>query len=182
MNFIDLVNNAEERLCEANKKVSFSQRSSIETKKSLKDRKFGALGLAFSISANEVIESALFDRITRDCKGDLIRVSPVRRFRKVGSDEWFSVKASKANDIWSNGFESTTDEAAIEQGQENANKGEGELPTKDYATNFQVVNPVEDHKKKEEQRARNLNNGVIGAAILAAAFLGYQLFKKKKNG
>jgi hypothetical protein len=184
MDFIEAVNNVKQRICEANKKVSYSQRSPIQTKKALKDRKLGSLGLAFSISANEVIESALFDRITRDCKGELMRVNQIRRFRKVGSDEWFSMEASKANDIWDDDFESSSDEEAIEQGQSNTTKlqgGEDSSPQVTYAANFSKVNPVEQAKKAEKQRIRNLNNGVIGAAIIAAIFMGYQVVKAKRK-
>ena len=38
-----------ERICESNKKVSFSQKSSVETKSAKKAVKFGSMGQSFSV-------------------------------------------------------------------------------------------------------------------------------------
>ena len=98
----------EDRRCEANKKVSYRQRGAIETKKYKDDgthkskRTLEVLGssLSFNFSNGEVIESALFDKTVRDCRGEELRVEPIRRFRKIGSDEWFAIPASTGNDFW----------------------------------------------------------------------------------
>lgn len=178
MDFIELVNTEKDRDCESKKKVSFAQKSPIDTRKSKVSKTFDSLGHSFSIEVNEVIESALFDRIKRDCSGELIGVTSVRRFRKVGSDEWFSVEAAGGNNSWNTDFTPSNDEEAIIQGQENSGKGQEEEVTKDYATSFAIVNPFEN-AKKEEAKKKNLRGLLIVSAVLTAGFFGYKLIKKK---
>lgn len=178
MDFIELVNNTKDRDCESKKKISFSQRSPVETKKSNSDNKFGFLGYSFSIKKGEIIESALFDRIKRDCGGELINVVAVRRFRKVGSDEWFSVEASIGNDSWDVDFEDSNDDEAINQGVINSESRSSvnngvtfELPK-----SFKKINPIEESNNK---KGRNI---VIISVVLLVAFYGYKLYKNKNNG
>lgn len=102
-------------ICEAKRKVSFSQKSSIETKIALKDVFLKENGYSFPISKGEAIESALFHRKTRDCRGDLIRDAAVRRFRRIGSDEWLSIDSSISNDIWNNDFKIAEDDEILKQ-------------------------------------------------------------------
>jgi hypothetical protein len=166
---MDFSQTIKERICESNKKVSFSQKSSIETKSSNKAEKFDSMGQSFSVYANEVIESALFDRITRDCSGKILRSLAVRRFRKVGYDEWFSVLASVGNDAWINDFTDASNEDAIKQGESNNKTELDHYPPSSVATatSFAVVNPIGD-----EQRALNKKNyinnviKVVGVAII----------------
>ena len=184
MDFIDLVNSNEDRDCESKKKVSFAQRSPIYTRKSKISKTFDSLGHSFSIEEGEVIESALFDRVKRDCGGKLIGVTSVRRFRKVGSDEWFSVEASEGNDTWDADFIPSSDEEAIIQGNENSGKGEGEGSgaTVSYATNFGIVN-IRDIMRTEKEAAirnKNLVNGAIISSVIVAGLIGVGLVRVKK--
>lgn len=177
MDFIDLVNSDKDRDCESKKKVSFSQRSPIDTRKSKISKTFDFLGHSFFIEKDEVIESALFDRVKRDCSGELIGVTSVRRFRKVGSDEWFSVEASQGNDTWNNDFIPSNDGEAIEQGQNNSGKGSGSDVQVDYADNFAIINPIEEAKKAEESK-RKLTNRIIIAAVVIVAIGAFKYYKK----
>ena len=52
MDFIDLVN-SKDRDCESKKKISFSQRSPIETKKAIGVKDFDNLGHSFNINNGE---------------------------------------------------------------------------------------------------------------------------------
>jgi len=181
---MEFVETIKQRVCESNKKVSFSQKSSVGTKFASKNIRFDSLGQSFFVYKDEVIESALFKRVTRDCRGEIIREEAVRRFRKVGSDEWFSVLASIANDIWENDFTEASNEDAIEQGEENLTAvKEGNLRNSmevRTADSFDIVNPVkEEEKRLAEAKKRNtiLILGIASAAI--AAYVIYQKNKKK---
>lgn len=114
---------AKARNCEANKKVSYRQRGSLQTKRYTGDTgtllEAVASAMSFAIKEGEVIESALFEKIVRDCRGDELRKESVRRFRKVGSDEWFTVPTEKAQDFWVNRFEEATPQQAISQAKVN---------------------------------------------------------------
>ena len=179
MDFIDLVTSEKDRDCESKKKVSFAQRSPIDTRKSNTSKTFDSLGHSFSIEENEVIESALFDRIKRDCGGELIGITSVRRFRKIGSDEWFSVDAAEGNDTWNTDFTPSNDTEAMSQGQENSGKSEDNGDSQvGYATSFSIVNPIEDAKKAEERKRKLTNRIIIATTVLVTSLVGYKLIKK----
>lgn len=181
MAFVETI---KERICESNKKVSFSQKSSVETKSANQARKFDSMGQSFSVYKGEVIESALFQRVTRDCGGEIVREVSVRRLRKIGSDEWFSLLASVGNDIWNEDFKMASNEKAIEQGEKN-NKMEEENTsgaTVSYATNFAIVNPVEDAKKRKEAEAKSSakRKKIITFVVVGiVAFAAYKMYKGK---
>jgi hypothetical protein len=178
------VKTVKERICESNKKVSFSQKSSVDTKVSTTEKKIGYVGQSFSFYKGEVIESGLFERVTRDCGGNVIRTASVRRFRKVGLDEWFSILASIGNDIWNNDFLSASNEDAIEQGEKNNNKVGSEqkieYPASSVSTaeSFTVVNPIGDEQKALNKKKRNSNALKITAA--AAIVIGVYIYYNKK--
>ena len=177
MGFVETI---KDRICESNKKVSFSQKSSVETKSAEKVINFDSTGQSFSIYKNEVIESALFERVTRDCSGKVIRKTLVRRFRKIGSDEWFSVLASIGNDVWNKDFITSTHEEAIKQGEKNNSeiKEEDESnPTVSTATSFTTVNPFEEEKKRRLAKKKKLV--IIYAVIGISSFLAYNYYKNK---
>lgn len=111
--------NIDEQRCLAKKKVSFSQKSSLDTKKSKKRDSLDSIGLKFTFLPEEVIESAEFVKTVRDCRGDVIRKNKLRRFRKVSSDEWFSYPSLEGNKIWSKDFESVTEKKVLEQAKKN---------------------------------------------------------------
>lgn len=173
------VETTKERICESNKKISFSQKSSVETKSAKEERKFDSMGQSFFVYDNEVIESALFDRVTRDCSGSLVRTVPVRRFRKIGSDEWFSLLARVGNDVWINNFETASHEEAMKQGEKNINEMGSE--DKQYyapdsvstATSFSVVNPIGDEQKKKRKNLIKL--AIVGVTLFAI----YKYYNKK---
>jgi hypothetical protein len=179
MDFIELVNSESDRDCESKKKISFSQKSPIDTKKSKTEKEFNHLGYSFSINKDEVIESALFDRIKRDCGGKLIRVTAVRRFRKVGSDEWFSVEASIGNDTWDNDFVPSNNAEAIEQGKGNNDKDNGHDSNSQvsYNTSMVLVNPFEDAKKREARKKKIIGLFIV-LGVTTSIVVGFKLIKK----
>ena len=114
-----LFDSIKDRQCESNKKVSYAQRSPIETKKANTSGEFRFIGQSFSFGKGEVVESALYEKVVRDCAGDVLRKTPVRRFRKIGSDEWFSVPATIGNNNISANFSDAGDKEAIKQAKIN---------------------------------------------------------------
>jgi len=169
-----LTEEQKERLCDSKKKTSFSQRGSVELKSANTDKVFENLGISFTVKKNEVIESALFERTTRDCGGELLRKEPVRRFRKVGLDEWFSLDASMGNDYWNEIFSEATTDDSIEQYLINTNQKERYLneskelpPIKDV----KITSPKVSLDKKEKSK----NN--IGFKILAVAVAAIAVYK-----
>ena len=177
------------RQCESNKKISFSQKSSIETKSAIKGQKFDYMGQSFSVSANEVIESALFDRVTRNCSGEIIRSVSVRRLRKVGLDEWFSILAGIGNDIWDKDFKESSPEDAIVQGVKNLNKmdlekrSEYQSPPKvSTATSFQITDGVKNTEKKVslEEESKKKKQIITIMVISVAVFGIYKYYNSKK--
>lgn len=178
---MDFVDTVKERICESNKKVSFSQKSSVDTKSASKDIKFDSLGQSFSIYAGEIIDSALFIRTTRDCRGEIIREESIRRFRKVGSDEWFSVLAAIGNNNWNNDFKEASDEQAVEQGKKNKENMEdsdsGVGVTFADNTSFAIVNPFEAEKEKlaNDKNKKDIMILVVGIGLIVA----YMIYKKK---
>ena len=117
----------------------------------------------------------VFDRVTRDCAGEVIRTIAVRRFRKIGSDEWFSVLAGIGNDVWIEDFKTASHEQAIEQGEKNDNKmelKEETTPTVIAATSDNVESAAITKKKKKV---------VILYGLLAiAAVVAYNYYSKNK--
>ena len=180
----------EDRRCEANKKVNYRQRGAIETRKHKKDvssSKLEVLGssLSFNFSNGEVIESALFDKTVRNCRGEEMRVEPVRRFRKIGSDEWFSIPASTGNDFWGSRFDSASDQEAIEQqkineeasGEKSIDSSVVEKEDVVSVTKSKELTPVSVEKKESFLQK---NKGWIMFAILATgAVMSYKYFNKK---
>ena len=178
---MDFVDTVKERICESNKKVSFSQKSSVDTKSASKETKFDSLGQSFSVYAGEIIESALFIRTTRDCRGETIREEPIRRFRKVGSDEWFSVLASIGNDTWNKDFEEASDEQAEKKKKKNKeNMGEENADVIVSSNDtFAIVNPFEAEKKKLADAKKKKN--IMLLAIGVGLFIAYTVYKKSKK-
>lgn len=177
---MELFDNIKNRQCEANKKVSYSQKSSVETKKATQGGTLASNGQSFTISDGEVIESALFERITRDCAGKVLRRTPVRRFRKVGSDEWFTISAFSGNNRWDKKFEASTDVEAINQAKENKEllslDADTDIPNKEESP----VEEVEVEEIEEPKKENKSNNKILVAVLLiSAAFFTYKLFNKK---
>lgn len=178
----------EDRRCEANKKVSYRQRGAIETKKhkeGVSSSKLEVLGssLSFNFSNGEVIESALFEKTVRNCRGEEMRVEPVRRFRKIGSDEWFSVPAATGNDFWESRFDSASDQDAI--GQQIINKeasGEKSIDSavveKENVVSITKSKDLAPTKKKETFVQKN-KGWIFAALLVTAAVASYKYFNKK---
>jgi hypothetical protein len=171
-----LTKEQKDRLCDSKKKTSFSQRGSIELKSANTDKVFENLGISFNVANDEVIESALFERTTRDCGGELLRKEPVRRFRKVGLDEWFSLDASMGNDYWNEIFTEATTDDSIEQylvntkQKEKVKKEAKELPP------ISKVNKIVAREKKEfEIKEKPKSN--VGLKILAVAVAAIAVYK-----
>jgi hypothetical protein len=154
-----------EKLCDTNKKVSFSQRGSIETKKSKLEMLLESQGIYFKVNNGEIIESAIFERITRDCGGELIRKNLIRRFRKVGYDEWFSIEAPLGNEYWENEFlEASTDDAIVQYESNLINETENKLPS------------IEDKPNKIKLTERKMPIVVPIAILALVTFTYYKLF------
>ncbi len=166
-----------DRLCDSKKKTSFSQRGSVELKSANAAKVFENLGISFSVDKDEVIESALFERTTRDCGGELLRKEPVRRFRKVGLDEWFSLDASMGNDYWNEIFSDATTDDSIEQylvntkQKEKVKKEASELPPITKVNN--VIN--KESKSLEEKDKVKSNLGIKILAVAVAAIAVYKI-------
>lgn len=174
------------RNCEANKKVSYRQRGSLQTKRYT--GKGGTLleavasAMSFAIKEGEVIESALFEKVVRDCRGNEIRKEPVRRFRKVGSDEWFTVPTDKAQDFWVNRFEDATSEAAIAQSKLNAEAAGSDSIDSAVMEKERIVeiSKTEDIAPSEEPKSFIHRNKwiLIGAAGVGLLMFGRKLIAK----
>lgn len=165
-----------DRLCDSKKKTSFSQRGSIELKSANADKIFENLGISFNVSKDEVIESALFERITRDCGGELLRKEPVRRFRKVGLDEWFSLDASMGNDFWKEIFSDATTDDSIEQYLINTKQKEK------YTKDSKELPPINDiknvlPKEKKVTEIKDKTRSNVGIKILAVAVAAIAVYK-----
>ena len=171
--------------CEANKKVSYKQRSPVEIKKANASRKFSSSGQSFSFAKNEVIESALFEKVTRDCHGEVVRKSPLRRFRKVGSDEWYSVPAQAGNSNWEKTFAPANDSEMIAQGDANKkNAGQEDIDSSvDVQEDVLTVTKTKASEQmgitKEADKKVNGRKLFLGLALLAAAAITYKMFNKK---
>lgn len=178
----------EDRRCEANKKVSYRQRGAIETKKHKEDRSSSKLevmgsSLSFNFSNGEVIESAVFDKTVRDCHGKEIRIESVRRFRKVGSDEWFSIPSSTGNDFWNDRFETASDQDAIRQQIMNKDAS-GEESIDSVVVEKENVASTTKSKElvqnKKDESFLQKNKAWIAFAVLAtAAVVSYKYFNNK---
>ena len=171
-----------ERVCDSKKKTSFSQRGSVALKSANTDKMFENLGISLAVKKDEVIESALFERITRDCGGTLVRKDPVRRFRKVGFDEWFSLDASLGNDYWDNIFTEATTDDSIAQYLANTQKKEKYdqdnkdfPPIKDVGNRMKGVSEPSGRSKKAPTKELKKNN--IGLKILAVAVAAIAVYK-----
>jgi|TARA_R110000787_G_scaffold11722_6_gene38476 hypothetical protein len=175
------VGTIKKRICESNKKISFSQKSSVETKSAKKALKFGSMGQSFSVYSKEVIESALFDRVTRDCAGEVIRTIAVRRFRKIGSDEWFSVLAGIGNDVWSEDFKTASHEQAIEQGENNDSKMNLEKDWYSMALAPEVENEATSDNVESAAIIKKKKRGVIIYGLIGVAVVvAYNYYKNNK--
>ena len=171
-----LTKEQKDRLCDSKKKTSFSQRGSIELKSANADKIFENLGISFNVSKDEVIESALFERITRDCGGELLRKEPVRRFRKVGLDEWFSLDASMGNDFWKEIFSDATTDDSIEQYLINTKQKEK------YTKDSKELPPINDiknvlPKEKKVTEIKDKTRSNVGIKILAVAVAAIAVYK-----
>jgi len=183
MNF-NLINSVKDRLCEARKKVTYRQRGIIETKKSTKPKIFKTIAASLNIAENEVLESALFEKIVRDCRGKEIRRQNVRRIRKIGSDEWFSMPASIGNKFWGSIFTQASNEDAIEQGKKNIQKAGSEsvdMPVADSDTilkdgKVELENNQPELKTKRNFKSKALINVAVASVLI---FAGYKLIKRK---
>jgi hypothetical protein len=171
-----LTKEQKDRLCDSKKKTSFSQRGSIELKSANTDKVFENLGISFSVAKDEIIESALFERTTRDCGGELLRKEPVRRFRKVGLDEWFSLDASMGNDYWSEIFTEATTDDSIEQYLINTNQKE---KVKKEDNELPPISKIKTITKKEDKIAKTKEKpkSNVGLKILAVAVAAIAVYK-----
>jgi len=182
----DAIKNA---LCISNKKISFRQKGSVERKRANKSSSIGASGYVFYTKKGEVVEGALFERITRDCSGELIRASEVMRFRKIGSDEWVSFPVDSGRRYWDEDFVSAQVSEAIAQYSENKRGVLKTLNKVGFDSEDVVIDDVAVIKESEEKREEilpsvdsgiNKKRLVIGFALLAVAgFVGYKIFYKK---
>lgn len=184
MNF-NLIDSVKDRLCEARKKVTYRQRGAIETRKANKSKIVETIAASFNIDKGEVLESALFEKIVRDCRGEEIRRENVRRLRKVGSDEWFSLPAQVGNKYWSSIFNKASDEDAILQGKQNIEKaGIDSVDTSIVEKDVLIELPK---KPEQEVKLNEIKTGfeknkkaMIGVAVAAVlVFAGYKLLKSQ---
>ncbi len=152
---MDITKQHKEKICDTNKKVSYSQRGSISIKNADSDMLLESNGIYFKVAKGEVVESAIFERTTRDCGGEILRVNTIRRFRKVGFDEWFSMKAAIGNEYWQNKFSESSTDDAIAQFEKNIINSKDELP--------EILN------SKEEVNKKNDNNVALKIALLLVA-------------
>lgn len=165
----------EELRCEANKKVNYRQRGSIETKKHKQDVPESNLetlnsSLSFKINNGEIIDSAVFKKIVRDCHGKEIRSEDVRRFRKVASDEWFTVPLEVGNEIWEYNFEPTTGTEIMKQ--YNINKGDSKRNPIDYSMTQKIIDTKNNFIQKNKKT-------IIAIALATLAIVAYKKFNKK---
>jgi hypothetical protein len=154
---MDITKEHKEKICDTNKKVSYSQRGSISIKKADSDMLLDSNGIYFKVSKGEVVESAIFERKTRDCGGDVLRINTIRRFRKVGFDEWFSIKAAIGNEYWENKFSESSTDDAIVQFEKNIINSKDELPE------------IPNTKEEVNNNNNNNNNVVLKIALLLVA-------------
>lgn len=185
------VKTIEERKCEANKKVSYRQRGTIETKKykgDISNTKLEVLGssLSFNFSNGEVVESAVFEKTVRDCRGKEIRIETVRRFRKIGSDEWFSTPASIGDNLWDSRFEPATEEEAISQFKTNQEVSgdksiDSSVVEKENVVSITKIKEYDSNKTNQKKETfLQKNKQLIAVALFATAtFFVYKHFKKK---
>lgn len=152
---MDITKEHKEKICDTNKKVSYSQRGSISIKNADSDMLLDSNGIYFKVSQGEVVESAIFERTTRDCGGKILRINTIRRFRKVGFDEWFSMKAAIGNKYWENNFSESSTDDAIVQFEKNIINSKDELP--------EIPNIKEDVNEKSN------NNVLLKIALLLVA-------------
>lgn len=171
---------AERIACEANKKVSFRQRSSVEQKTSISGGVLSHVGMTFSFPEKDVVQSALFDRITRDCRGEVIRKSSVRRFRQVGSDEWFSLPADSGNAYWENNFaKANLEDTLAQEIRNNTAAREPEVASAPVVDTPQdlATTPMQD---KGLASSRNTKIIIIGTVIIIGIAVGYKIYTKNK--
>ena len=170
-----LTEEQKQRLCDSKKKTSFSQRGAIEIKSANADKVFENLGISLSMNKGEVIESALFERTTRDCSGELLSKEPVRRFRKVGFDEWFSLDASMGNDYWNNIFSEASIDDSVNQYVLNTKQKE------DYTKLNNGLPPIKDNLNTKESENkisdRVVEKNNIGLKIFAVTLAAIAVYK-----
>lgn len=174
---MSIFDNIQTRNCEANKKVSYRQRGSIQTKKAMEKIAIEGFGLLLPLVEGEIIESALFERITRDCKGEVIRETSVRRFRKIGSDEWFSSPASEGNKHWETSFADATEEEILGGGKKNEEKS-GVKTEAIFGDNEAKVGDEILPMPKKASSPKKTNPIMYALAIGAVIILGYKFFNK----
>ena len=102
------------RRCEANKKISYKQLSPIKTSKALNASTLASGNIYIDIHEGDVIETALFKRVVRDCKGNSILETDLLRLRTVGSNDWISFEKNQGENILASIFAPSTDLEAIE--------------------------------------------------------------------
>ena len=101
------------RKCEANKKISYKQLSPINTSKSISDSTLESGNIYIDINKGDVVETALFKRVVRDCKGRNILETDLLRLRTVGSNDWISFEKNQGEQILESIFIPATDLEAI---------------------------------------------------------------------
>jgi len=166
--------------CESNKKVNYSQRSPVAIKKAKNNGKLTFEGQSFSFDADEVLETALFEKTTRDCKGNILRKNPVRRFRKISFDEWFSIEASVGNDYLTENFIDSNEEESVIQMKKNQeiNKTE-KISSPNIATEKVTSLPtVNLSKEKSPQSNKNVIMSIIVLSLVG--YVGYKYFFNSK--
>jgi hypothetical protein len=101
------------RKCESNKKISYKQLSPISTSKAVDSSIIYSGNTCMTINHGDVLESAKFKRIVRDCKGNPILESNLLRLRTVGSNDWVSFDETDGLKILESLFIPATDLDAI---------------------------------------------------------------------
>lgn len=106
--------------CLVNKVISYRQTGAIQFMKALKSFDFVAFeGVKFSVLKGEVIEVAPFDKVIRDCQGELLEEYKVIRFRKVATDEWISFRKEVVESYLESYFTEATELEHDKQTSEN---------------------------------------------------------------
>jgi hypothetical protein len=176
--------------CNSNKKISYRQRGAVGSKKHTQligvgKSQLEVLGSSMTISFQngEVVDSAIFEKTVRDCHGNELSVEPVRRFRKIGSDEWFSVPASKGNDFWESRFVVATEEEQLMQLNKNKDLSNGEPVDSSVVEKEEVLSVTKTKElgaenKRETFLSKNKTLVVLAVSAILAVFSYKVLIKK----
>jgi len=109
-----------------------------------------------------------------------LRKTNVRRFRKVGSDEWLSFPQKNGDAYWESNFIKAEIEEAVQQATQNAEEVGGDINEQAVIIEDTAKEVKDSSSSTVVDSAVNKKRLLIGVALLAVAgFIGYKMFKKK---